>query len=820
MKDRFARLPIAKKLLLINLFVLMGALLLTSGVYIAYERTVIRDRVASELQSQAEILAYNVAAAVAFNDAATATETLASLNSVPQVQEAIVFTEQGKAFAEYKHPDYNPEGSLFLQVKSGRFQWAHTRKARVIFSDSGIHVFKDVVLDSDVIGSIYLRSSLAHFTSYQERAAVIVASVLAFTFALVLVVMSRLLHWVSDPIRQLMRAVESVRTNENYDVRVTKYADDELGRLTEAFNSMIEEIGHRDQALHQHHLELESQVEERTSELQNANLSLEETVRALKKANKAIRISEENKRIAEASARAKSQFLANMSHELRTPMNGVLGMLSLLRDTQLSEDQKHYVAVAYESGNLLLELMNNVLDLSKIEQGKLQLEHIEFDFVAAIEEVYAILGESALNKGVELVLHHMDAVPTKVVGDYIRFKQLLFNLVGNAIKFTHQGSVATSYHLLETKDKHITLRFEIEDTGVGIKEDAKEMIFATFSQADSSTTREYGGTGLGLSLCKQLLNLMQGNIGVDSQHGKGSTFWFEVPFLLPDTAKIVPSKSFRDTQILLVDANETSARNTIEYFELAGCRLSWASDYQQLYHLLEEKINSGDRYHGLILSVNLGLDQLRDIIQSEDVSCCIKPEHIAIAGSLADKKQLSSDNLLATYQFLVKPLRQANVADISEYFASNKTEHSVAPIEPTASRQENGKILVVEDNRINQEVAQGRLTTLGYEVAVAENGEMALQKLAEDEFDLVFMDCQMPVLDGYQTTKKIRQQEAFTKHHMPIIAMTAHVMPGDVEACIKAGMDDYIAKPFKTEQLQQIIQRWIVRTNSGGQKGG
>lgn len=816
MKESFARLPIAKKLLFINVFVMMGALLLTSFVYLAYERSTVRDRFSSELQSQAEMLAYNVAAALAFDDRVAATDILAALNGVVQIQEAIIFRDGGEPFAQYqRHPGRDSE-SLFRDISAGRFQWSHTQKTRVIFSDTGVHVFKDIVLGGDTIGAIYLRSGLEHFTDYEQKAVGIVIAVIAVTFAVVILVMSRLLHWVSDPIRQLMNAVETVRGGENYGVRVKKYADDEMGMLTDAFNAMLAEIGRRDQALQRHHLELESQVEERTSELQNANLSLEETVKALKKASQAIRISEENKRIAEASARAKSQFLANMSHELRTPLNGVLGMLSLLKGTSLADDQSYYVEVAYDSGNLLLELMNNVLDLSKIEQGKLQLERIEFDFLEAIEEVYAILGESALKKGLELAVQHSKLDSMRVVGDVVRFKQLLFNLVGNAIKFTAQGSVTISYQVLGEENDRIHLRFEVEDTGVGIRESAREMIFATFSQADSSTTREYGGSGLGLALCRQLLNLMKGSIGVDSEYGVGSTFWFELTLDRAEPGKAPPVQA---TEILLVDSNEVSARNLIGYFERVGCRMYWASDYQALYHLLEDKLSRGERYHGLVLSMNLGMKQLREIVASEDVSCCISPDHIALAGGLADKKQLQSDEALSRLQFLIKPLRQKNIAEVNQYFGDGllsqlQLTSSLPPVD-----HQRGHILVVEDNRINREVALGRLSAMGYQVSVAENGVRALDLLSHQAFDLVLMDCQMPLLDGYETTRRIREQEAFSKKRVPIIAMTAHVFPDDVDACRNVGMDDYIAKPFKTEQLQEVLSRWLGVVDSGGQHG-
>ncbi len=812
MKELFNRLSVSKKLIVINVVVVVSALLSATGVFVSIERTAVRERIINELVSHTEVIAYNVAASVAFDDAVTASEILASLQSIPQIQESLIFNGDGDIFAEYVAANAEVFNGGYSEIKSGRLQWPGSHAPTVVFSNEGIFVHSQIELDDEVIGSIYIRSSLAQFDAFKSRAILIVAVVLCVTFIISLLVLSRMLRLVSDPITHLKKAVSTVRKDKNYAVRVHKFADDELGHLTEAFNGMLEELGERDAELNRHYLELEAEVEDRTSELQAANISLEETVKALKQANRAIRISEENKKVAEESANAKAQFLATMSHELRTPMNGVLGMLSLLSETGLTNDQEHYVGVAYESGNLLLELLNNVLDLSKIEQGKMVLEHIPFDISDAIEDVFAIVGESAYSKGVELAYVFDDRLPTMVLGDPTRFKQLVFNIVGNAIKFTSKGYVKLSYSVTEESNDVVRIRFEVEDTGVGIREEVREKIFETFSQADSSTTRKFGGTGLGLTLCRQLTHLMDGGIGVESEEGKGSTFWFDVSFA-PESPSLrdqtLNGAQQKPMSLLVVDRNDTSAAALRAYFDHYHVTLDVVSDGEELYSTLERKVSSGGGYDGLIINLAVGFDEASRVVVSEDVQCCIKPSQILLTGSLNDRNRAKEDKVLLNYQFLVKPLRRRYVRECVLMLQGLNEE--LNNVEPIVVRTAAGvkEILVVEDNRINQQVAQGRLESMGFSVSLAGNGEEALILLEQKEFDLVFMDCQMPVLDGFQATRRFRKKEVAGGGRTPVIAMTAHVMSGDREACMRAGMDDYIAKPFKTGEIVKIMERWI-----------
>ncbi|PCJ45744.1 MAG: hypothetical protein COA99_04170 [Moraxellaceae bacterium] len=812
MRDIFNRLSVSNKLLVINIIVVVGALLLATAVFVSIERTAVRERIINELVAHTEVITYNVAASLAFDDEASAVEILTSLQSIPQIQESLIFDARGELFAEYIAPHADSVESGFREMKSGRLQWPGSRAPTVVFSNEWIFVHSQIELDSEVIGSIYIRSSLVHFEEFKSRAMVSVGVVLLGTFLISLLFLSRMLRLVSGPITHLKQAVSTVRREKNYSVRVRRFADDELGDLTDSFNSMLKELGARDAELSRHHLELELEVEDRTAELQAANVSLEETVRALKNANQAIRVSEENTKVAEESAEAKGQFLAAMSHELRTPMNGVLGMLSLLSETGLTNDQEHYVGVAYESGNLLLELLNNVLDLSKIEQGKLALESIPFDVSDAIEDVFAIVGESAYSKGVELAYVFDNDLPAMMLGDPTRFKQLVFNIVGNAIKFTSHGHIKLSCSVVEAVGSTVKMRFEVEDTGVGIRKEVREQIFEMFSQADSSTTRKFGGTGLGLALCRQLTRVMGGGIGVDSEDGKGSTFWFDVPFELADPSKckpIVSSAPFRAMSLLVVDRNDTSAAALKAYFELYEATLDIVSDSEELNAALEAKAVDGRSYDGLIINVSIGLDEASQIIASEDVQCCIKPSQIVLTGSLSERNRAKEDKSLLNYQFLIKPLRRRYVRECVVLLQGDGVE--IENIEPlvVVAGVETKHILVVEDNRINQQVAQGRLETMGFNVTLAKHGEEALRLMDEKAFDLVFMDCQMPVLDGFQTTRRLRKREVSGGRRTPVVAMTAHVMSGDREACMRAGMDDYIAKPFKTEEVKQIIERWI-----------
>ncbi len=817
----FGSLSVKNKLMTVMLLTNALVFVVVGIALVINESISQRNAAQVQLITLANVIGANAASALLFNDLKAVEQNLAVLRAKPDVPYAVIDDLQEKTLAEYRvshlsedqwqqikrwHTEldtqYEREGRLTKQATVNKGEWfgAH---GRVL----GVKV--PIEQDRQTLGYIEIYSDLRDLSESLNRYYWILAGLMAASLLLVALLASSFQTIISGPILRLRGAMNAIADTRNYAVRVPHTSNDELGALVDGFNGMLDQIEQRDAELATYNARLEAEVEARTHDLSIANTELQALVAELGLAIER----------AEAVSQAKSQFLANMSHEIRTPMNGILGMADLLLGTDLPAKQRGFARIIQQSGVSLLRIINDILDFSKIEAGKLELEKTDFSVRNLVEEVAVLFAETAQRKGLEL-LCALPAPSIFVLGDPVRLRQILSNLLGNAVKFTEHGEIVVRLDIVSNDAKAYNLRFEVCDTGIGIPAADQDRIFSAFDQADGSMTRKYGGTGLGLTIARQLVELMGGSIAVRSTEACGSTFEFLLHMEHAKTAAAEPDEVpwFHGIRALVVDDNATGRSILADQLKHLGLRGDVSANGEEALAQLQKGLAERDPYRVAFL------DEKMPKLAGADLALAIRADSrfhnlkLVLLATSVFQDALYEKALQARFdQQINKPVLKAQVRECLYRLLKGvpETVHRERT-EPSLPEYRSSHILLVEDNIVNQEVAKASLLQFGCTVDIANNGREAIEMLEKATYDLVFMDCQMPIMDGFQATEIIRtheQQKAVTAYsrgkRLPIIALTAHAISGDRDRCLAVGMDDYLSKPFAREELLAVLDRWL-----------
>ncbi len=776
----FHALPIRRKLTLLILVITGTALLLFSLLSAFNQVRLIRRSMLDNLNIMAKSIADLSAAALSFKSVSAATQILSTLKADPDIEFSVIYTEDKVAFANYRNPQYAEMALLPASFPEAGHAF--------IFQDRRLklQLFSPIVLDGQTIGRLYILANTNKMVDQLGDSAIILAFSFMAVLAITLLVSSSLQGLMTKPVFSLARTARKISEEGDYSIRVKRKYNDEIGNLIDDFNTMLEVIEIRDAELNEHRNNLEILVRERTEELRM-------------KRDEAL-----------AAAKAKSEFLANMSHEIRTPMNGVIGVLSLLRDAPLTEEYRRLLDSASRSADSLLLIINDILDFSKIDAGKIDFESIVFDLREIMEETSELFIDTVNLKNLDMVCFVPLDIPCQIKGDPTRLRQILTNLVSNAVKFTEQGEVVMRVELVEREGNRQSLRFSVEDTGIGIADKVIRSLFEKFTQADGSTTRKYGGTGLGLSVCKQLVEMQGGEVGVESVEGQGSLFWFVLSFeVVAEPSPLIPCREIENKRFLIVDDNATNRMIIEHYLHACPVQISSCGSAGEALAKLESMSGQGVPIDTVLLDYSLpGMDGLQLARRIHEEYRERAPEMIMLSSGRVAKEEAEAAGIRSV---IYKPIRQMQLYDTLASIIPDRSLNlkRAEDVQKKAIRLQ-GRVLLVDDEPINQKVAEAILQKFGLQTEVAGNGWEAVQMVEAGDYSLVLMDIQMPEMSGFEATEIIRKREQQGgRKPVVIIAMTANAMEATRQRCLAIGMDDFITKPIKPDVLAERLHPWL-----------